>query len=40
VGTSGIDKAGGLTIGSDGTVYLPGTTTGNFRRADPQRRTA
>ena len=30
VGTSGIDKAGGLTVGSDGTVYLTGTTTGTF----------
>jgi hypothetical protein len=30
VGTSGIDKAGGLTVGSDGTVYLAGTTTGTF----------
>jgi hypothetical protein len=30
VGTSGIDKAGGLTVGADGTVYLAGTTTGTF----------
>jgi hypothetical protein len=30
VGTSGIDKAGGLTVGPDGTVYLAGTTTGTF----------
>ncbi|MGC9953798.1 MAG: hypothetical protein ABSD21_05940 [Rhizomicrobium sp.] len=30
VGTGGIDKAGGLTVGSDGTVYLAGTTAGTF----------
>lgn len=30
VGTSGVDKAGGLTVGSDGTVYLTGSTTGTF----------
>src|SRR6185437_12901129 len=30
VGTSGTDKAGGLTVGSDGTVYLVGTTSGTF----------
>ena len=30
VGTSGIDKAGGLTVGADGTIYLAGTTTGTF----------
>jgi hypothetical protein len=30
VGTSGIDKAGALTVGSDGTVYLTGSTTGTF----------
>ncbi|MDE2135176.1 MAG: hypothetical protein KGM97_03335 [Alphaproteobacteria bacterium] len=30
VGTGGSDTAGGLTIGSDGTVYLAGTTTGTF----------
>ncbi len=30
VGTGGIDKGGGLTVGSDGTVYLAGTTTGTF----------
>ena len=30
VGTSGIDKAGGLAVGSDGTVYLTGTTNGTF----------
>jgi len=30
VGTSGIDKAGGLTVGAEGTVYLTGTTTGTF----------
>ena len=27
---SGIDKAGGLAVGSDGTVYLTGTTNGTF----------
>ncbi|HEY1961946.1 MAG TPA: hypothetical protein VGG69_05980, partial [Rhizomicrobium sp.] len=30
VGTSGADRAGALTVGSDGTVYLAGTTTGTF----------
>jgi hypothetical protein len=30
VGTSGVDKAGGVTVGSDGTVYLTGSTTGTF----------
>jgi len=30
VGTSGIDKAGGLTVSADGTVYLTGSTTGTF----------
>ncbi len=30
VGTSGQDKAGGLAIGNDGTVYLTGSTTGTF----------
>jgi len=30
VGTDGIDKAGGLAVGSDGTVYLSGTTNGTF----------
>ena len=30
VGTAAIDKAGGLTVGADGTVYLAGTTTGTF----------
>jgi hypothetical protein len=30
VGTSGTDKAGGITVGSDGTVYLTGSTTGTF----------
>ncbi len=30
VGTGGSDTAGGLTVGSDGTVYLAGTTTGTF----------
>jgi hypothetical protein len=30
VGTSGIDKGGQVTVGSDGTVYLTGSTTGTF----------
>jgi hypothetical protein len=30
IGTSGTDKAGAVTVGSDGTVYLVGTTTGTF----------
>ncbi|HEY4113521.1 MAG TPA: hypothetical protein VGM17_05610 [Rhizomicrobium sp.] len=30
VGTSGTDKGGALTVGSDGTVYLAGSTTGTF----------
>jgi len=30
VGTSGSDTGGGLTVGSDGTVYLTGSTTGTF----------
>jgi hypothetical protein len=30
VGTSGTDKAGGVTVGSDGTIYLTGSTTGTF----------
>jgi hypothetical protein len=30
VGTGAIDKAGGLTVGADGTVYLAGTTAGTF----------
>ena len=30
VGTSGNDKAGAVTVGSDGTVYLVGSTTGTF----------
>ena len=30
VGTSGTDKAGAVTVGADGTVYLAGTTTGTF----------
>jgi hypothetical protein len=30
VGTSAADKAGALTVGADGTVYLAGTTTGTF----------
>jgi len=33
VGTSGSDKGGAVTIGSDGTVYLTGTTTGTFAGA-------
>ena len=30
VGTSASDQGGGLTVGSDGTVYLTGTTMGTF----------
>jgi hypothetical protein len=30
VGTNGTDKAGAVTVGSDGTIYLAGTTTGTF----------
>ena len=30
VGTSGSDKAGAVTVGGDGTVYLTGSTTGTF----------
>lgn len=30
VGTSSADQGGGLTVGSDGTVYLTGTTKGTF----------
>jgi hypothetical protein len=30
VGTSGTDKGGQVTVGSDGTVYLTGSTTGTF----------
>jgi len=30
VGTSGADTGGAVTVGSDGTVYLAGTTTGTF----------
>ncbi|HEX4302020.1 MAG TPA: hypothetical protein VHZ78_04465 [Rhizomicrobium sp.] len=30
VGTSGQDKAGGVAVGADGTVYLTGSTTGTF----------
>jgi hypothetical protein len=30
VGTSAQDKGGALTVGSDGTVYLSGTTSGTF----------
>jgi hypothetical protein len=33
VGTSGTDTAGNLTVASDGTVYLSGTTTGTFAGA-------
>ncbi|HEY1632740.1 MAG TPA: hypothetical protein VGF56_15595 [Rhizomicrobium sp.] len=33
VGTAGADKGGAVTIGSDGTVYLTGTTTGTFAGA-------
>ena len=30
VGTSGTDQGGDVTVGSDGTVYFTGTTTGTF----------
>jgi hypothetical protein len=30
IGTSGTDKAGAVTVASDGTIYLAGTTTGTF----------
>ncbi len=30
VGTNGTDRAAGITVGSDGTVYLTGSTTGTF----------
>jgi len=30
IGTSATDKAGGVTVGTDGTVYLTGTTSGTF----------
>ena len=30
VGTSGSDQGGAVTVGTDGTVYLTGTTTGTF----------
>ena len=30
VGTSASDQGGAVTVGSDGTVYLTGTTTGTF----------
>ncbi|HWY65257.1 MAG TPA: hypothetical protein VNX61_08580, partial [Rhizomicrobium sp.] len=33
IGTSGTDTAGSLTVASDGTVYLSGTTTGTFAGA-------
>jgi hypothetical protein len=38
VGTSSTDQGGALTVGSDGTVYLAGTTTGTF--AGQSRTTA
>jgi hypothetical protein len=38
VGTSGSDQGGDVTVGSDGTVYLTGTTTGTF--AGQQRSVA
>ena len=37
VGTDGIDKAGAVTVGPDGTVYLAGSTGGTF--AGQQRST-
>ena len=33
IGTSGTDSAGEVTVGSDGTVYVSGTTTGTFAGA-------
>jgi hypothetical protein len=30
IGTSGTDKAGAVTVASDGTIYVAGTTTGTF----------
>jgi hypothetical protein len=33
VGTSGQEKAGGVTTGPDGTIYLTGSTTGTFSGA-------
>jgi hypothetical protein len=33
IGTSGSDTAGDVTVASDGTVYLSGTTTGSFAGA-------
>jgi hypothetical protein len=33
IGTSGTDTAGDVTVASDGTVYLSGTTTGTFAGA-------
>ena len=36
VGTSASDQGGAVTVGSDGTVYLAGTTTGTFAGPDPQ----
>lgn len=40
VGTSGAEKAGALTVGSDGTVYLTGTTTGTFAGQTRNQATA
>ena len=34
VGTSASDQGGAVTVGSDGTVYLAGTTTGTFAGPD------
>ncbi len=36
VGTSGSDTGGDVTVGSDGTVYLTGSTTGTFAGQAPQ----
>ncbi|MBL6939856.1 MAG: hypothetical protein ISS15_11665 [Alphaproteobacteria bacterium] len=33
VGTGGQEKAGGVTVGPDGTIYLTGSTTGTFAGA-------
>ena len=33
IGTSGTDSAGDVTVGSDGTIYVAGTTTGTFAGA-------
>ncbi len=35
LGTSGNDSGAALTVGSDGTVYVAGTTTGNLDGASP-----